>query len=52
VAASADGLSHLVVGSSGGAPVRLADVARIDDGGGEPDSYVSFHDSLRRPIQP
>ena len=43
--ASADGLRHLVVGSSGGAPVRLADVARVDDGGGEPETYVSFHDS-------
>ncbi len=35
-----DALRSLVVGASGGAPVRLGDVAAVTDGGGEPDSYV------------
>jgi multidrug efflux pump subunit AcrB len=35
-------LESLAVGSSGG-PVRLADVARIQNEGAEPSSYVAFH---------
>ncbi len=36
-------LGRLVVGSSGGTIVRLGDVARVTDGGGEPDSYVMHY---------
>jgi multidrug efflux pump subunit AcrB len=38
-------LQSLVIGSTGSAagPVRLADVARVDDEGGEPVDYVRFH---------
>jgi multidrug efflux pump subunit AcrB len=36
-------LGETVVGESGGAPVHLADVATMTDGGGEPSTYVSFH---------
>ena len=40
---SADALGRIVVGRSAAAPVRLADVATIEDGGGEPTSYVTQH---------
>ena len=33
----------LVVGASGGAPVRLGDVATVTDGGGEPTDFVMHH---------
>ncbi|TAK10935.1 MAG: efflux RND transporter permease subunit [Acidobacteria bacterium] len=36
-------LGESVVGMSGGAPVHLSDVATVTEGGGEPESYVSFH---------
>jgi multidrug efflux pump subunit AcrB len=42
---SSAAVREVVVGLSGGAPVHLADVARIDDGGGDPESYVTFHDT-------
>ncbi len=38
-------LRDLVVGAPNGVPVRLGDVARVTDGGGEPDHYVAFHAS-------
>jgi multidrug efflux pump subunit AcrB len=38
---STDTLKNVVVGASGGVPVRLSDVATVTDGGGEPDSYVT-----------
>ncbi|MPZ21805.1 MAG: AcrB/AcrD/AcrF family protein, partial [Luteitalea sp.] len=34
---------HVVVGTSGGAPVFLRDVARVQDEGAEPASYVMSH---------
>jgi multidrug efflux pump subunit AcrB len=37
---SIDTLKNVVVGASGGVPVRLSDIATVTDGGGEPDSYV------------
>ncbi|MEZ5316310.1 MAG: efflux RND transporter permease subunit [Vicinamibacterales bacterium] len=37
-------LREVVVGASGGVPVRLGDVARVTDGGGDPTSYVTYHD--------
>ncbi len=40
---SPSALADVVVGAAGGAPVRLSDVASLSDGGGEPDSYVSYH---------
>jgi len=46
--ASVGSLRDLVVGVSGGAPVRLADVAVVDDHGGEPESYVTYHPSARQ----
>jgi multidrug efflux pump subunit AcrB len=36
-------LERIVVGRQGAAPVYLADVARVIDGGGEPESYVAYH---------
>ncbi|MBU8870370.1 MAG: efflux RND transporter permease subunit [Gemmatimonadales bacterium] len=39
---SADDVANLVVGSFGGRPVRLMDVAEISDGPGEIDSYSFF----------
>jgi multidrug efflux pump subunit AcrB len=33
-------IGQVVVGSSGDAAIRLADIAAIDDGGGEPSAYV------------
>jgi multidrug efflux pump subunit AcrB len=36
-------LREVVVGAPQGVPVRLGDVARVTDGGGEPDSVVAFH---------
>lgn len=38
-----ESLQNLVVAASGGAPVRLRDVARVTDAGAEPDQYVRFH---------
>ncbi len=38
-------LRDLVVGAPNGVPVRLGDVARVTDAGGEPDHYVAFHAS-------
>jgi multidrug efflux pump subunit AcrB len=40
---SIDAVNSTVVASSGGSPVRLADVATVTDGGGEPDSYVTHY---------
>jgi multidrug efflux pump subunit AcrB len=40
---SPDALRQLIVGRAGGVPVRLADVASVADGGGEPADYVAFH---------
>jgi multidrug efflux pump subunit AcrB len=37
-----------VIGYAGGAPVRLADVAHVSDGGGEPTNYVTYHPSRGR----
>jgi multidrug efflux pump subunit AcrB len=37
---SVEDVKNLVVGSSGGVPIHLGDVAAVTDGGGEPDSYV------------
>jgi multidrug efflux pump subunit AcrB len=39
---SPEALKRLVVGSHGGRPVYLRDVASIDDGVAEPDNYVLF----------
>ncbi len=41
--AAVSDLRGVVVGESGGAPVRLGDVARVEDGGAEPDAYVMQH---------
>ncbi len=38
-----EALRNLVVGAPAGVPIRLADVARVTDGGAEPDQYVAFH---------
>jgi multidrug efflux pump subunit AcrB len=38
---SADTLKNIIVGTSGSVPVRLSDVARVTEDGGEPDSYVT-----------
>jgi multidrug efflux pump subunit AcrB len=40
---SPDALAEVVVGQAGGAPVRLGDIAALQDGGGEPNSYVTYH---------
>jgi multidrug efflux pump subunit AcrB len=40
---SAEAVRSIVVGSAGGAPVRLADVAKVTDGGSEPANYVTYH---------
>ncbi len=45
--ATVDALDNLVVGSSGGGPVRLADVASVTDDGGEPTDYVAYHPNAR-----
>ena len=39
---NADAVKRLVVGVSGGKPVYLSDVAKIEDGLSEPDDYVFF----------
>ncbi len=41
--ASVDEIRRVVVGVNEGAPVQLGDVATIQDGGGEPDTYVMQH---------
>jgi multidrug efflux pump subunit AcrB len=41
--ASVDAIRGVVVGISEGGPVHLADIAKIHDGGGEPDAYVMQH---------
>ena len=38
---SLDGVRSVVVGTTAGTPVLLSDVARVSDGGGEPDDYVT-----------
>ena len=38
-----DALRDLIVAAPNGVPVRLADVAKVTDGAGEPDNYVAFH---------
>ncbi len=43
-------LARTVVGTSAGAPVYLSDVARVSDGGGEPDTYVAFHPDASRSL--
>jgi len=43
-------LERIVVGTSGAAPVYLSDVAEVTDGGGEPDTYVSFHPEANRSL--
>ncbi len=40
---SIDAVTSSVIAASGGGPVRLADVATVTDGGGEPDSYVMHY---------
>jgi multidrug efflux pump subunit AcrB len=40
---SPDAVKAVVVGSSNGTPVHLADVASVTDGGGEPDDYVMHY---------
>ena len=40
---SVEQLRALIVGTPGGVPVRLADVADVSDAGAEPDQYVAFH---------
>ena len=40
---SLDALKSAVVGTSEGTPMRLADVADVTDGGGEPDDYVMHY---------
>jgi multidrug efflux pump subunit AcrB len=42
-AQSVDQVRSIVVGSVSGTPVKLADVARVTAGGGEPDAYVTQH---------
>ena len=42
------GAIDAVVGQAGGAPVRLADVAEVSDGGGEPTNYVTYHPARGR----
>jgi multidrug efflux pump subunit AcrB len=37
---SVEAVKNSVIATPGGSPVRLADVASVTDGGGEPDSYV------------
>jgi multidrug efflux pump subunit AcrB len=39
-AESIDEIRDVVVGTNNGVPIRLSDVARVTDGGAEPDSYV------------
>jgi multidrug efflux pump subunit AcrB len=41
--ASADDVRRVVVGSRGGLPVFVGDVARVRDGDAEPSAYVTFH---------
>jgi multidrug efflux pump subunit AcrB len=40
---SAEAVKSVVVGTTAGTPVRLADVAAVADGGGEPDDYVMHY---------
>jgi len=47
---SARELGRIVVGSTGGTPVYLSDVAAVTDGGAEPDTYVSFHPAADRAL--
>ncbi len=42
---SAEDVRSVVVGVAGGRPVYLRDVARVEDGGGEPASYVHTADA-------
>jgi multidrug efflux pump subunit AcrB len=41
---SSDEVREIVVGAVKGQPVRLADIAAVADGGGEPADYVMFHE--------
>ncbi|HYT76816.1 MAG TPA: efflux RND transporter permease subunit, partial [Vicinamibacterales bacterium] len=41
--ASAADVRNIVVGVTGGTPVRVGDVAAVTDGGGEPDEYVMHY---------
>jgi multidrug efflux pump subunit AcrB len=45
---SVDTIRSIVVGEAGGAPVRLADVAAVTDGAGEPSNYVTYHPARGR----
>jgi len=36
-------LQNTVVGRAAGAPIHLADIAAVVDGGGEPEAYVQYH---------
>jgi multidrug efflux pump subunit AcrB len=40
---SLDSVNSVVVGTTGGTPVHLADVATVAEGGGEPDDYVMHY---------
>jgi multidrug efflux pump subunit AcrB len=40
---SVETVRSTVIGQAGGAPVRLSDVAKVSDGGGEPTNYVTYH---------
>ncbi|MGB2712946.1 MAG: efflux RND transporter permease subunit [Vicinamibacterales bacterium] len=40
---SLDAVKSVVVGAVDGTPIRLADVAAVIDGGGEPENYVMHH---------
>jgi multidrug efflux pump subunit AcrB len=40
---STEELENVIVGTSGGVPVHLGDVAAVREDGGEPDSYVAQH---------
>jgi multidrug efflux pump subunit AcrB len=40
---SIEAVKNSVIAINGGSPVRLADVASVTDGGGEPDSYVMHY---------
>jgi multidrug efflux pump subunit AcrB len=41
--ATAADVRNTIVATRGGAPVHVGDVARVEDGGGEPTSYVTHH---------
>jgi multidrug efflux pump subunit AcrB len=40
---SSESVKSVVVGTTGGTRVLLSDVARVSDGGGEPDDYVMYY---------